>query len=159
MGESTALVHALFIIVSLVVAGSVAVAVIGKMSSVLSKFSIMLEEKTREMGTRIDIIYAYYNSTTGYYVIYVKNVGSEPYSALDRIDIYIGPYDGHLDLYTYNETASTGHWNYTETYQANGIWDPGETLIIKVNTGKDYGSPFKVRVALISGLSDEDVFQ
>ena len=160
MGESTAIAHAVFIIVSVMMASVLALVVLGKLGYMESVFSQAVQEKSAAVGIRLLVVNAYKDSQTGIIYVYVKNVGTMPFSYLNGIDVYLGNYTGALDYYKYNVSASTaGTFNITELGSADGTWSPGETFRFNINPSASYGDLVRVKVVLPNGVTAEDVVQ
>ncbi len=158
MGESTAVAHAVFIVVSVVMASVLALVVLGKLSYVQSLFSQIVMEKTNALGIKLLVVNAYRDEVNNTIYIYVKNVGNMPYTSVSDIDIYIGNYTGSLDYYKYNETRSNpGTFNITELYEQDNVWSPGETIKFNLNPAKNYESLIRVKVVLTNGVVTEEV--
>lgn len=160
MGESTVIAHAVFIIVSVMMASVLALIVLGKLGYLESIFSQAVREKAEAVGIRLLIVNAYQNSATGLIHVYVKNIGTTPFSRLDSIDVYIGNFTGVLEYYTYNPSANvSGTFNVTELGGADGVWSPGETVVFNVNPKSTYGSVVRIRIVLPNGVTAEDVVE
>lgn len=161
MGESTVIVHGILIIVSVVLAGMLALVVFNKLGYIESTFSQAIREKADAVGLRLLVVNAYKNSTTGNIYVYVKNVGSSRFSDYQSIDLYLGNYSGALDYYQYttNTTPASGYFTINELGGQDGIWEPGETLVFLVNPSNTYGDVIRVRIVLPNGVTAEDVVE
>lgn len=157
MGESTTIAHALLTIVAITLATTFGVAMLGRLGYIQSAIADFFKVKTDMLRTSMRIISGFYNESEGLYVIYIKNVGTVdvPLSTMNKTDIYMGPYGGETKLYTYGN-GSLGTWTATDV-DGDDMWESGETLIVKVNTGGDLGSSVYVKIVLPSGASDEAV--
>ncbi|MEB3774807.1 MAG: flagellin [Desulfurococcales archaeon] len=155
MGESTAIAHAVFIIVSVMMASVLAFVVLSKLGYMQSVFSQAITEKTNALGIRIMIVNAYKSGGTIY--IYAKNVGTIPYSDLSNIDLYVGDLDGALDYYKYSSSGGTGTFTIEEMGNSDGIWSPGETFKFTVNSIRTYGDLIRVKIVLSNGVTGDDV--
>jgi len=156
VGESTAIAHAIFIIVSVILAGLVAAVVISKLSTLQSVISQGIQQQTYAYAVKLTIVYGYYNDTGGDYVIYVKNTGIQVLSNISSIDVYLGPANGTLQYYPYSATGGTGHWNFTKVVGSGYSLAPGETVKIFVWTGESLGDIVKVKLVLPWGTTFED---
>jgi type III secretory pathway component EscS len=159
VGESTAVAHAIFIIVSTIVAGLVAAVVIGKLGTLQSVISQGIQEEEYAYGVKLSVVYGYFNDSLGAYIIYVKNSGVEALRNISEIDVYLGNVTGVLQYYSYNSNGGKGHWNYTELGIKDGVWEPKETVIIYVYTGSSLGDLVKVKLVLPWGTSFEDIVE
>lgn len=158
MGESTAVAHAVFIIVSVMMASVLGLIVLGKIGYMESLFSQSVQEKANAIGIRLLIINAYKNSTSNIIYVYVKNVGTVTFSDLPNIDLYMGNATGVLDYYRYNTSASSpGYYSITELGYVDNSWSPGETLRFNVYVQKQYSELIRVKLVLPNGVIAEDV--
>ncbi len=160
MGASTTIAHAVFIIVSVIMASVLSLVVIGKMSYMQSVFSQVISEKASALSIRPIIVNAYLNTTDNTIRIFVKNTGSMAYSDFQGIDLYIGNFTGALDYYAYyNGTATqpAGTFTLSELQSADGSWDPGETVLLVAKPSGAYEQVVRIRIALSNGVVVEDV--
>jgi len=152
MGVSVTISHALLTIVAITLAVSLAIAVLSQLSIVLNTISISVKQRSDSLRTIIAITNAYYDSANSKFHIFAKNIGDIPYSDLENIDVYIGSAGGALDFYN----ISTN--NITEYNVADGVWSPGETIEIVIETTKTYDPPYEVKIVLSNGVSETYVF-
>jgi archaellum component FlaG (FlaF/FlaG flagellin family) len=59
----------------------------------------------------MSFVYATYNSSGGYFIIYLKNVGSQPIHAIDRATLVFGNVTS-ATFYVYNSSGGAGTWRY-----------------------------------------------
>jgi len=159
LGESTALAHAVFIIVSVMMASMLAIFVFAKLGYLESVFSQSIQDKSAAVGIRLLIISAYNNTDNGTIDIFVKNIGTLPFNDLERMDVYIGNYTEALDYYTYSQNLTPGHYNYVEYSESDNVWSPGETIKIVVSPVKSYDDLIRVKIVLPNGASAEEVVE
>ncbi len=163
MGESTVLAHAILTIVAMSLAATFATALIFRTYDVNNVFSELISVKTVNIRTEIVVSYideSVVNTTsTSYYKysIFMKNVGRENIIGLENADLYLGTFRGELRLYTYNSTGGIGYWNYTEYGDNDGVWEPGETIVVYAYSDYKIESPIEVRFALPSGVIVKEV--
>lgn len=158
MGESTAVAHAVFIIVSVMMASVLGLIVLGKIGYMESLFSQSVQEKANALGIRLLIINAYKDATNNIIYVYVKNVGTVTFSDLTNIDLYMGNATGVLEYYKYNVTVSSpGYYNITELGNPDGTWSPGETLRFNVYVQNTYSELIRVKIVLPNGVIAEEV--
>ncbi len=159
MGESTAIAHAIFIIVATILAGMVAMVVLSKLSSLQSVISQGIQEQEYAYSVKLTIVYGYYNDSSGAYIFYVKNTGTSTFGNISNIDVYLGPANGTLQYYPYNSSGGEGYWNYTELGIRDGMWEPGETVKIYVYTGESLGELVKIRIVMPWGTYFEETIE
>ena len=146
---------AILVIAGVIMASIFAAALISQTGAIDSAFKSASQNALNKMKTSIDIIYLTVNGS--YFVAYVKNVGQKEISAseLNMTDVYLGN-DTTLKLYIYGESG-TDIWNYTETV-SDGVWEPGETIVMKIYNSTALEGPYYIKVVLPNGVSDEDTF-
>ena len=155
MGESTVITHAMLTILAITITSIFAGIIITASYKAGNTISAVLNLDTQKVSTDVRLVYVSKEETsTGYlYKIYMKNVGSQPISSLDSMDVFLGNYTEALDYYRYNSTASNGEWNYTIIGDTNNVWDPKETLVVNVYSASNYGPLISVKVVLPTGGS------
>ncbi|MCE4606326.1 MAG: flagellin [Desulfurococcales archaeon] len=153
MGESTVITHAMLTILAITITSIFAGIIITASYRAGNTISSVLNLNTEKVSTDVDLVYISKTSTSsGYlYEIYLKNVGTQPLSSLDSMDVFIGNYTEELYYFKYNSTASNGEWNYTIIGGTNGIWDQKETLVIYAYSQYSFGPLIEVRVVLPTG--------
>ena len=162
MGFSIVIVEAIMIIASVVLASGFAAYAIYAGTSLQSNILQNLNDTTKSMDTRLDIVYAFVNQTSDpspLFTIYVKNTGSLPISNFGLISVYVGGYDQAM-LYSYNVNATTGSgmFNMTDA-DGNGIVQVGEAAIIQVyNATNVFGNLYEAKVVPYSGISSSYMF-
>ncbi len=157
MGESTTIVHAILTIAGVLLASVFAVYVMGRLGYLNSVMTNIINLRTEELRIYIKILTGFYNSTEGVYVIYVKNLGDKPMplEVLNSTDVFLGTYGEPLKLFTYGN-GSVGTFTVNEL-DNDGIWNSGETLIFKINTGGELESPVHIKIVLPTGSTAEEV--
>ncbi len=149
---STTISQALLTIVAISLAVALAVAVMSQLSNILNSMSIAVNHRSEALRMVITVTNAYYDPVSHTFHIFVKNTGDVPYSDLNNIDVYLGNASGVLDYYN----ISTA--NITEYGPEPGVWVPGETIEITINTTTAYSPPYEVKIVLSNGVSTTYVF-
>ena len=162
MGFSITIVEAIMVIASVVLASGYATYAIYAGTSLQSNIMQNLDDATKSMDTRLDIVYAVVNQTSDpspLFTIYVKNTGSLSISDFDLISVYVGAY-GQATLYSYNANATTGSGMFSMTdADGNGIIQVGEAAVIQVyNATNVFGNLYEAKVVPYSGISSSYMF-
>jgi archaellum component FlaG (FlaF/FlaG flagellin family) len=165
MGFSITIVEAIMVIASVVMASGFAAYAIYAGTSLQSDIMQNLGNAEKNMDTRLDIVYAVVNQTSGpsgpspLFTIYVKNTGSLPISNFDLITVYAGVY-GQAMPYSYNASATTGSGQFNMTdANGDGIVQVGEAAIIQVyNATNVLGNLYEAKVVPYQGISSSCMF-
>lgn len=109
--------------------------------------------------TSIKIVHISFNKTVdqSYLVVLIKNTGlrSVTQQELTKTDVYLGTEACNM-LYLYNPSQSLGGWNYILVdLDSDGLWTPGETVVIRVYNKTQLFYPICVKVVLPNGVSHE----
>ncbi len=159
MGESTVITHAMLTIVAITITSILAGVIITASYKAGNSISAILSLNTEKISSDVRLIYVSVENQSGTYVynVYLKNVGTRDITSIESMDVFLGSYGSALDYFRYNETASPGYWNYTETDNVNGLWDVKETLVLHVYSSTYYGSLVQVKVVLPTGVAVSNV--
>lgn len=149
----------------LVIAGVIATAIV--ISSVYSQVYtlnslIRINTRIHEdiAKTSIRIVHTSFNKTVdnSYLVVLVKNTGLRSIAPqeLTKTDVYIGNENCNM-LYLYDfSSQSLGSWSYTLIdLNSDGMWNPGETVILRVHNKTSLFYPICVKVVLPNGVDHE----
>jgi archaeal flagellar protein FlaG len=114
------------------------------------------------MKTEIQFIYETPDSSGNSLAAWVKNTGQTQMTPgeLNDSDLFISDADGVMQLASLNSSTAPC-WTYTiENGNGNGIWGPGETLEINLNTNQPFvqGNNYDIRLVLYNGAYCEDSF-
>ena len=162
MGFSLTITEAIMVIASVLLASGFAAYAIYAGSSLQSNIMQNLDNAKKSMDTRLDIVYAVVNQTSGpspLFTIYVKNGGSLPITDFELITVYVGGY-GQAMLYSYNSSATTGSGQFNMTdADGNGIVQAGEAATIQVyNSTNVSGNLYEAKVVPYRGISSSYLF-
>ena len=147
--------EAILIIASVIVAGSVAGIVMSKVGVFESTVTSTSEAQKDKMLTKIKIIFAG-NDTRNDANVYVKNVGINPITDLDKVDVYFGPV-GNVQKYGYEVGINDDTWEYEGGLPS--LWQKMDTIRINVNeTSLAKGNTYEVRISTPNGVSDDYIF-
>lgn len=160
MAASSPITEMLLLVASVVLASGLSAYSLYLGGVVESSLSQTVDDAARTMSLRVEIVYATIEQTPSlHYVVYVKNIGSLPVSSFEKIDVYCGPY-GRAGLFVYrNGSTEDGYFSLVIAGDdGNGVWDPGETAVIRAYSSNISGEVFEARVKPFRGLGDEYVF-
>lgn len=109
--------------------------------------------------TSIKIVHTSFNKTAdqNHFVILAKNIGlrSIARQELSKVDVYLGSKACGM-LYSYNPSRPLGGWDYILVdLDSDGLWSPGETVIIRVYNKTQLFYPICVKIVLPNGVSHE----
>ena len=149
--------EAILIIASVIVAGSVAGVVLSQIGVFESSITQTSESQKDKLLTKIKIVYAT-NSSDNDVNIYVKNIGKQPLTSLDNMDVYFGPVNS-ADRYAYVEqTWQDDTWEFNST-STPSVWQSMETQQIDINESSlAKSTTYEIQVTTPQGVSDEYIF-
>jgi len=151
---------AIIVIAGVILAAMVSAALFSQISLLDSSMRLAVRSAQNRLETSISIVLVSLNtSSTGkYFVVYAKNTGSRAItsSELTQTDLYLTDAQ-HTVLITYSSSGGYDKWSYVET-SLNGVWDVGETLVIKVYNSTSFSIPTTVVIALPNGVRTEYVY-
>ncbi len=151
-GISAPITEALLLLVGITIAVVLGLALLSKTSILQSRFTSVIADVSRSVSERMSFVYATYNSSGGYFIIYLKNVGSQPIHAIDRATLIFGNSTSAL-FYEYNESGGPGTWRYVELMRKNHVWDPTETIAVIVYNSTTIEPPYYFKFTTYSGAS------
>lgn len=151
-GVSAPITEALLLIVGITVAAVLGLALLSKTGILQSRFTSVIADVSRSVSERMTFVYATYNSSGGYFIIYLKNVGSQPIHAVDRATLIFGNTTS-ATFYNYNESGGSGTWRFVELMRKNYVWDPAETIALIVYNSTTIEPPYYFKFTTYSGTS------
>jgi archaellum component FlaG (FlaF/FlaG flagellin family) len=151
---------AILVIAGVILAAMVSAALLSQANLLDSSMRLAMMNAQNRLETSISIALASLNTTDAgkYFVIYVKNTGSRPISSAELVktDLYLVD-DQHTVLMVYSSSGGYNKWNYTEV-NPNGVWDVGETLVVKAFNSTSFSIPMRIVIALPNGIRAEYVY-
>ena len=153
--------EAILIIASVVIATSVAGVVMSQVGVFESTFTATTEGQKDTLLTNFKIVMAT-NTTDDTVSIWVKNVGQNPMSSLDKVDVYFGEI-GQIQNIPYDPSCvppsacTDDTWRY-DSLPAT-VWQIMDTLSINI-TDNDILRDVTYQVTIISsnGVTTENIF-
>lgn len=87
--------------------------------------------------------------------IWVKNIGSERISAIERCDVFFGPVGGFARV-PYQDEVGGSLPSWTANVENGSVWDPTGTLKVSIHfLAKLAQGRYFVKFVIPNGLSDE----
>ena len=150
--------EAILIIASVVIATSVAGVVMNQVGVFESTFTATTEGQKDTLLTNFKIVMAT-NTTDDTVSIWIKNVGQNPISSLNKVDVYFGEI-AQVQNIPYNPGCTScpdDTWKYDNI--PDPVWQIMDTASINI-TDNDIqrGVTYQVTVTTPNGVSDEHIF-
>jgi len=150
--------EAILIIASVVIATSVAGVVMSQVGVFESTFTATTEGQKDTLLTNFKIVMAT-NTTDDNVSIWIKNVGQNPISSVDKVDVYFGEIDQVQNI-PYDPVCAPcpdDTWKYDTI--PSPVWQIMDTVSLNI-TDNDLqkGVTYQVTVITPNGVSDEQIF-
>jgi len=151
--------EAILIIASVVIATSIAGVVMSQVGIFESTFTATSEGQKDMMLTKVKIVYAT-NTTDNNVSIWVKNIGINPITDLNKIDVYYGEIDQVINM-VYDEgclpsSCLDDRWDYDNKPPLWQIMDTVSLNITDDDLQKDV--TYVVSITTSNGVTDEHIF-
>ncbi len=150
----------ILIIASVVIATSIAGVVMNQVGVFESTFTATSESQKDIMLTKVKIVYAT-NTTDNNVSIWVKNIGINPISDVDKLDVYYGEIDQVKNM-AYDEgclpiSCLDDRWDYD--IKPDPFWQIMDTFSLNI-TDDDLQKDvtYVVSVTTPNGVTDEHIF-
>jgi len=149
----------ILIIASVVIATSIAGVVMSQVGVFESTFTATSENQKDIMLTKVKIVYAT-NTTDNNISIWVKNIGINPITAVNKLDVYYGEIDQVINI-PYEEgclpTCLDDRWDYDN--KPDPFWQIMDTFSLNI-TDDDLQKnvTYVVTVTTPNGVTDEHIF-
>ena len=150
--------EAILIIASVIVAGSVAGIVMSKVGVFESTVTSTSEAQQDKMLTKIKILYATNSTGDDDAEIWIKNVGKNPITSLEKMDVYFGPINA-VQRFGYSVSNTDETWEIDGGLPSPNVWQELDT--IQLNLDEDSlakGVTYQVRISTPNGVSDDYIF-
>ena len=151
--------EAILIIASVVIATSIAGVVMSQVGIFESTFTATTEGQKDTLLTNFKIVMAT-NTTDDTVSIWIKNVGQNPITSVDKVDVYFGEIDQVTSIF-YDQgcvaPCPDDTWKYDSV--PDPVWQIMDTFSLNV-TDDDIvkGVTYQVTVITPNGVSDEHIF-
>ena len=151
--------EAILIIASVVIATSIAGVVMSQVGIFESTFTATSENQKDIMLTKIKIVYAT-NTTDTNVNIWIKNIGINPITDVDKLDVYYGEI-GQVYNMVYDQSCSPPCLDDTWKYDVvpDPFWQIMDTFSLNI-TDDDLQKDvtYVVSVTTSNGVTDEHIF-
>lgn len=157
LGFSAVFTEAIFLIASVALACSVAAYFFHLSGLLQSNLNQIVGDVRMSLSIQVEIVYATIESNPSpHYVLYVKNVGRCAIYEYDDFDVYVGEY-GKAKLFKYGDAPGEGKFTIEDS-DGDGVWEVGETVVIRAYTSSISGEVFEARVKPFRGFTSIYVF-
>jgi flagellar protein FlaG len=153
--------EAILIIASVVIAAAVAGVVMNQVGVFEPTFTATTEGQKDTLLTNFKVVMAT-NTTDDTVSIWIKNVGQNPISSVDKVDVYFGEI-GQVQNIPYDPTCvppsacSDNTWRYDNA--PDSYWQIMDTYSINITDNQiQKGVTYQVTVTTPNGVSDEHIF-
>jgi len=148
----------ILIIASVVIATSIAAVVMNQVGIFESTFTATTEGQKATLLTKVKIILAT-NTTDNHVAVWVKNVGVNPISSVDKMDVYFGEINQVQNI-PYNAAAQPiTSWQFATPPGAPNPWQIMDTFALNITDNplkKDV--TYHVTISTPNGVTDEHFF-
>jgi len=148
--------EAILIIASVVIATSIAGVVMNQVGVFESTFTATTEGQKDTLLTNFKIVMAT-NTTDDNVSIWIKNVGQNPISSVDKVDVYYGQIDQVQNI-PYDQLVQNDlTWKYDNI--PSPVWQIMDTVSLNITDNNlQKGVTYQVTVITPNGVSDEQIF-
>ena len=148
--------EAILIIASVIIATSVAGVVMNQVGVFQSTFTATTEGQKDTLLTNFKIVLAT-NTTNSHVGIWVKNIGQNPISDLDKVDVYYGEINKVQSIPYSQAVQSNLSWKYDTI--PSPVWPIMNTTSLNITDNNlKKGVTYQVTVITPNGVSDEHIF-
>jgi flagellar protein FlaG len=159
--SSETIVTAIFLITAVVAAGILTSQIFPAIYTMSGSVSSSTKAADQTLRTNIAIVNSFSLNTTNEAQVWLKNTGSTRMNLpdLNQTLIFVGN-PGNMGTVPLNDLSADG-WNYEIVGDANGFWDPMETLHIttkSVRIPAAYGSTVYFQMVLPDGTKRTEEF-
>ncbi|HIQ10924.1 MAG TPA: hypothetical protein EYH26_02980 [Pyrodictium sp.] len=137
---SNVVAEAILVVASVVAASILGAAIISQLLSLAVEFSNIIKAGLSSAEACIVIVYAVYDKGSGLAEVYAKNVGYTSIS-LEELTIYFGNLSVG-DIYA----VKMGNLYVEDLENPNNVWEPGETLILRLHAIVGLDPPYVVKI-------------
>ena len=157
-GASNVIAEALLLLVGISLAAALSSAVLSRVSAIQSRFSAAVSELTQALGERLAYVYATYSPSSGAFVVYLKNVGSNPVYQVGGSTVLFGNVEGMEYLPYCSGDQRVRCWELVEFGVANGVVEPAETVAIYIYNTTSITPPYRFKLVTPRGTPVEATF-
>ena len=160
--SSETIVTAIFLITAVVAAGILTSQIFPAIYTMSGSVSSSTRAADQTLRTDLVIVNTFALNSTQLAQIWLKNTGSTRISLpdLNMSSIFVGN-PGNIGTVSMGDPSSGDSWNYVILGNANGYWDPMETLHITTkssNIPTEYGAMVYFQIVLHDGTKRSEEF-
>jgi flagellar protein FlaG len=151
---SAPITEGILLIGAVIMAAGISAAVMGHAGVFQSAFSTATSAEKDIILTKIKILYAT-NSSSTTATVWVKNIGSNPITGVENVDVYFGKI-GSITRIPYN-TGSAPQWTFAAPVN---VWQTKDTVQLNISLDQPLAqnTTYSIRVSAPNGVSDDYVF-
>ncbi|WP_067956895.1 hypothetical protein [Nitrosopumilus sp. Nsub] len=151
---SVVIAETILIIASVVIASSLAGVMLTKTNTFQSAFIASSDKQKEIILTDIAIVYAS-NPTSNQIDIWVKNIGIQPVTSPDSIDVYFGKM-GSMQKIPYDDNSAP-KWVF---YSTTSVWNVDDTIQLTLSSDYSLSSDtiYNIRIVTPNGVSSDYIF-
>jgi len=146
---SNVVAEAILVVASVVAASILGAAIIGQLLSLAIEFSDIVKAGSATAKSHIEIVYVVYDKGSGSVEVYAKNVGLASI-VLEELTVYFGNLTIG-DIYA----VKIGNLYAEDLENPNSVWEPGETLVLKLNATAGLESPYVVKIVAGKAVAEK----
>lgn len=148
--------EAILIIASVVIASSIAGVVMSQVGVFQSTFTATTESQKDTLLTNFKIVMAT-NTTNNHVSIWIKNIGQNPISSVDKVDVYFGEINQVQSIPYSQAVQSNLSWKYDTV--PDPVWQIMDTFSLNITDNNlKKGVTYQVTIISPNGVSDEHIF-
>lgn len=151
---SAPITEGIILIGAVIMAAGFSAVVMGNAGAFQSAFSAATTVEKNIVLTKIKVLYAT-NSSSTTASVWVKNIGSNPISSVDNVDVYFGKI-GSTTRIPYN-SGSEPQWTYSAPLT---LWQTKDTVQINISLDQplESNTTYTIRITTPNGVSDDYLF-
>ena len=158
---SSVMSEGILIVASVVIATAIAAVVMNQVGVFESTFTATTEGQKDTLLTNFKIVMAT-NTTDDTVSIWLKNVGQNPISSLDKVDVYFGEI-GQIQNIPYDPSCVPPSVCPDDTWRYDNIpvpvWQIMDTISLNITDNQiQKGVTYQVTIISSNGVSDESIF-
>jgi flagellar protein FlaG len=157
---SSVMSEGILIVASVVIATAIAAVVMNQVGVFESTFTATTEGQKDTLLTNFKIVMAT-NTTDDTVSIWLKNVGQNPITSLDKVDVYFGEI-GQIQNIPYDSSCAPPAACTDDTWRYDSVppfWQIMDTISINITDNQiQKGVTYQVTVISSNGVSNEHIF-
>ncbi len=150
----SSLISDLIVATALVIVSSMIVAAFMTYSTnYISISSILVKSFEVKSMVSAKVVFTYYNSSGNEILVWIKNTGLHEFTPVEisRFDVILVTENGVEWVPYRSSTLPSWVYSICNDVDNDGMWDPGETICIKISLANTLSGEFKVKIVLPYG--------